>query len=206
MTVPNILIFGSTRFAPLSDIPAFLADHADDTIWTWGTNDVAREVHRVRPDALILTASSNRNDIVSRSNTEQLTAYAFVARDPETREISEGTNGLITVLQKSRIQVEIVGSSLTAPQADAYHDVEWSYRKLATAASKRSRYHINRLTAPVARLDAICVDLEAALASDETNDDDRWIRSLRRVETMRKLLHAVEAEIASRPLVQAVAA
>lgn len=202
----SLLVFGSTRFAPLSDIPAFLADHADDTIWTWGTNDVAREVHRVRPDAQVLTASSNRNDIVSRSNAERVTAFALVARDPETREISEGTNGLITVLQKSRIQVEVVGSSLTAPQADAYHDVEWSYRKLATAASKRSRYHITRLAVPVARLDALCGDLELALASDDTNDDDRWIRSLRRVETMRKLLNAVHAEIASREMVQAVAA
>lgn len=202
----RILIIGSTRFAPLKDIDACLSFHTNDEIHTWGISPVAKEVHRLRPDANILTASANRDELVRKGRDCHV--IAFVSRDPETKEISEGTRDNIDLLETNGIDVEIVSSSLTTEQAEAYHAVEVLFRKLLDTPADRSTFRINKLQRPCDRLERICSALEDVLTEedqrlrelDEQDDEgvQRWIRFLHRLGTMRALLAEVDSEIALR--------
>ena len=202
----RILIIGSTRFAPLKDIEGWLAFPDAEDVFTWGISPVAKEVHRLRPDAQILTASANRDELVRKGRDCRV--IAFVSRDPETKEISEGTRDNINLLETNGVNVEVVGSSLTSEQADAYHAVEVLFRKLLDTPADRSTFRINKLRRPCDRLEAICSALEDVLTEedqrlrelDEQDDEGvkRWIRFLNRLGTMRALLAEVDSEIALR--------
>lgn len=219
----NVIILGSRTFAPLDqvrdDIRALSPDVA---VYGVGKADLVTAASEVAMDFHAIQVTTDRAPILEAARRPSSVVWAYAARDPETKETTEGTQQLIDWLTSEGITVDVRRSELTAVQALAYHHLETELEKLIASPANRRRYRENRCyTAGVAlhRIhEAVYRWLESndsdpqLLArartnylADRTDDEltaelndgaDAWIRNLKRYELMSRLLIRTKALVA----------
>lgn len=199
----TIVIIGSTKFAPLSDIDDYLRGHEIDQIVAWGTSPLADHVCRVRPDAKRLDPTNTRDELINIGREPRTMIVAFTAVDPESKTVSQGTQDNINLLQTNGIDVKEIGSSLTPSQASLYYEIENRLIKLSSTAPSRRGFQVKRILESTEKMREVRADLERTLESEDirmrlakvpndSEENDRWIRNLNRGVTMSKLIRRVE--------------
>ena len=201
------LMFGSRTYAPLRDVRRVVgAMTTDDVLVVAGVSSVATTARAVAAEHGVtcrdIPLSSDRAELIAEVTKADTHVIAFAAKDPETKAVTEGTAGLIALLQGEGIDVDVRSSSLTAVQALAYHRLEVELQKLTETPERRRGYRQKRVSQAAVDLYRVQVALTDWLTANEhAGSDDKWIVNLKRYELVSDLLSdakdAVSGELAA---------
>ncbi len=145
------IVFGSRTYAPLRDVTAFVESlPVDVTIVAVGSTlvaDTAREAATANGRHVTsIPLSTSADELFDAADQDGASVTVFAALDPETKEITDRTGALITMLNERGATVEVRQSILNAAQASRYHRVEVELRKLIETPDARRTYRLKRLT------------------------------------------------------------
>ena len=191
----RVVIFGSRTFAPLRDVRrAVAAMSADDVLIVAGVSGVANAARDAAASAGAtcrdIPLSSDRAELVAEAAKPDTHVIAFAAKDPETKAVTEGTAGLIALLEREGVDVDVRSSPLTAVQALTYHRLEVELQKLNETPERRRGYRQKRVSQAAVELHRVQVALTSWLTANEhAGPDEAWIKNLRRYELVSDLLN-----------------
>jgi hypothetical protein len=223
----HVIIFGSRTFAPLEQVrDDIYALPAGVTIIGAGKADVITAAREAATQFEAIPLSVDRSELLTAARHPGTAVWTYAARDPETKETTEGTAQLIAWLTEEGVPVDIRRSTLTATQALAYHHLESELEKLIAAPANRRRYREGRCLAAGAALHSVHTALYRWLETHDSDPDllrqarqsyladhtdfqltaalndgsEQWIRNLRRYELVSRLLIRAKTQITLPPL------
>lgn len=198
----NLIVLGSRIYQPVEDVDRYVLDLPDDaTITAYGSIDVGKRAVLVAISrglsARNVTLSTSRSELLEAAKQLGVRVVIFVARDPITKGPTEGTAGLMNLLNQHEIPIERIDSPLPGRICQIITKQSQAIDSALTARHQehRSRALINRAlkinTELLHERDRIEEKLKSGFNLQLQDEDatDRWLRWLTIYEQISKSLN-----------------